>query len=68
MTEPKILLALAQQLSHDTFCAGRKTNPKKFTRCMSPPKGEGPGDTIMMMMMIFVSSHPLCSLNVVDRI
>ena len=27
MTEPKILLALAQQLSHDTFRAGRKTNP-----------------------------------------
>ena len=45
MTEPKILLALAQQLSHYTFCAGRKTNQKKkFTR-LRLPQGEGPGDT-----------------------
>ena len=57
MTEPKILLALAQQLSHDTFCAGRKTNPKKFTRCMSPPKGEGPGDTFLSQIQELIDHN-----------
>ena len=42
MTEPKILLALAQQLSHDTFCAGRKTNPKKIYALYEPSKGRRP--------------------------
>ena len=45
MTEPKILLALARRLSHYTFCAGRKTNPTKNTRCMSHPKGEDQVET-----------------------
>ena len=45
MTEPKILLALARQLSNYSCCAGRKTNLKKSTCCMSPPKRKDPGDT-----------------------
>ena len=57
MTEPKILLALAQQLSHYTFCAGGKTNPKKFTRCMSPSKGEGPGDTFPSQIQEFIDHN-----------